>query len=77
MRLSLLLVVFAACSNGGGPRPDCDALGMRCHEAGSSANATAKQRECHDKAHEGWSNAECLSHKAECEAVCPLSSDGG
>lgn len=58
-------------------RADCDYLGERCHAAGTGANATATQRECHDKAHEGWTNAECVSNKSRCEAVCPASGDGG
>ena len=81
MRFLVGAVVSLAlsCSSGGGTmeRPACEALGHRCHAAGASPNATATQRECHDKAHEGWTNAECLAHQSSCEAVCPLSADGG
>ena len=78
MRPLFLALLLTSCSPPAKGGPDCEALGKRCHEAGSSANATATQRECHDKAHETWTNAECLAKKGDCEAVCPLmASDAG
>ena len=71
MRLLAAVIAAVTVSCSPAARPDCDDLGMRCHHAAEGPNATATQRECHEKAHEGWSNAECITRKASCEAVCP------
>ena len=65
----ILGVVFLGCSTA--PGAVCDELGERCHAAGVSVGGTAEQKECHDKAHKGWSEEQCVANRTRCLALCP------
>jgi len=51
----------------------CQEIGTRCH-AFEDVSAVAK--ECHEAAHETWTEAQCRAKKAECFAVCTAADTG-
>ena len=76
MRFLMLSAVLFSCGTAVGGEV-CDEIGERCHAAGVAAGGTAEQKECHDKAHKGWSEAQCVSERTRCLALCPLPPDAG
>lgn len=70
----LLIACFSiACSSGPPPRPDCDELADACH----SEDTMGPRLECHENAHDVWTNAECIANRASCLVVCEEPADGG
>ena len=77
--LAALVACVVACSEENdvavpADRPvPCKQISLRCHEV---AALSAKATECHESAHETWTEAECTAQKAECFAACPVGDAG-
>jgi hypothetical protein len=79
--VTLASIAFA-CSSSGTPtdggaeaaaRPTCVEIIGQCHEADMGTGAP---HDCHEGAHEAWTEKECQANKLMCLAACTLT-DGG